>query len=359
LLEAGSGRILILVGLTVLGDQRRAKGKGRLEVVIMMRETHRRCVPGGEAKRVSAKTSGGRLRRDVLLLAVAAMGGAIGCSGPSDRSDVEQVGRVEQAYTKQYFGVEGVYRYWDGSHLDFANDALNGFYNQMIATDYSAFKYISDDSTSYPGRAPYWRETERDAWSSPQKGLDRANLFFHASHTGVDLGTPTSVGWTMYEWPSPDPWVHQVNSNNMRLGDDGRRLSFFSSMGCGTLYFDDGRAFERWGPIIAGGLKMGLGAYCLLWGGYEMWPIGPSFAYYLQSGLPVWGAWYWAFAVVNDEMPIAAIATGASENDCWNRLYNMTWLNHTNGSYPRLQDAQIQFGCLSYNDTFSGECGIP
>jgi hypothetical protein len=319
----------------------------------MMRETHRRSPPGGEAKRVSAKTSGGWLRLDVLLPALAAMGGAIGCSG-SEPSDVEQVGRVEQAYTKQYFGVDGVYQYvpgGGGGQIDYAYEALNGFYNHMITTDYAAFKYISQ-----AGRAPYWREAERDSYSNPQKGLDRADLLFNVTHAGLDLRTPTTIDWTMYEWPTGDESIHTVKSNTMRLGDDGRHLNFFATTGCWTLYFYDDRVFERWWTIVAGGLKIAVGAYCELYAGYEMWPVGSCFADYLKNGWPVWGAWYAALACINTTFPIAAIATGTSENNCWDRLYNMSWLNHTNGSYPRLQDAQIQFGCLSYNDAFSGEC---
>jgi hypothetical protein len=73
------------------------------------RETDAGRPSSSDAKRVTAKTHRGRLRSDVRLLAVAAMGGAIGCSGTSERSDVEQVGRVEQAYTAQWFGVDGNY----------------------------------------------------------------------------------------------------------------------------------------------------------------------------------------------------------------------------------------------------------
>jgi hypothetical protein len=56
-------------------------------------------------------TRRGRLRSGDLLLAVAAMGGAIGCSTPPEPSDVEQVGRVEQPYTAPLLGLHDLPRW--------------------------------------------------------------------------------------------------------------------------------------------------------------------------------------------------------------------------------------------------------
>jgi hypothetical protein len=234
-----------------------------------------------------------------------------------------------------------------GPRIDYAYAALINFHYYLSQTDNSAFRFISR-----PARKGYWTTT-CDACSS---GLDTVDLLFNVTHGGVNTGTPTTAGWNMWEWPT-DSAIDTALSNTMRLGDNGRGLSFFASTACQNLYFDDGKLGERWWPILAGGLKMSLGAYCNLYGGSEMSVVGALLPQYLQAGYPVSASWYYALTYVDPQLMIAELATGANGDDCNNRLYNMSWLNHTNGSYPHLGDGQIQVGCFSYNDS-TYDCGV-
>jgi hypothetical protein len=348
------------------------KGQGRPEVIIMKRETQWRSPPSGEAKTVTAETSGGRIFRDVLLLAVAAMGGAISCSGPSESeselSDVEQVGRVEQPYTAQWYGVDGVSQFQRGEYLDYAQEALGGFSQQMMTKDNASFVYIGSLAHPTPGRVTYWRDADRYSGGLdhypyfPQKGLDTAVLLFNATHGGVDrYSTPTTAGLNMYDWPG-DPSMDTVLTNQMRLGDDARRTAFFASMTCQILYFQDGKLWERWWNVVAGGLKMALGNYCDSYAGREMGPIGPRFATYLQiQGVPMQQAWYYAQTSIpgNEHASLAAIATGANPDysDCYTRLYGMGWTNHTGDSTYRYLNPPVA-GCFWYNDNQGANCGV-
>ena len=146
-------------------------------------------------------------------------------------------------------------------------------------------------------------------------------------------------------------------SNTMRLGDDSRGLSIFVSMACDTLYFYDDRIMERWGYILAGGLKLALGGYCNIYAGADMGYAGQMLAAYLQDGWPLSESWGYTMTYLDAEMMVGGLATGSNVDDCGNRLYTMTWQNHASGSYPHLRDTEIQLGCLWYNDS-THECGV-
>ena len=145
------------------------------------------------ARETYRERSSRRLRADGRLLVAAAIGGAIGCSDPSDRSDVEQVGRVAQAWTPQIFGVDGNQTFQDRTpghpwldEIAYASEALNGFRYQLAETDFRRFSHISA-----AGRLPAWTE----GTDGTNGGLDFVDLFFNVTHAGLDLRTPTTVGW--------------------------------------------------------------------------------------------------------------------------------------------------------------------
>ena len=260
------------------------------------------------------------------------MGGAIACSAPPERSDVEQVGRVEQAYTPQYFMADGNYTFEDGSQIDYASVALHGFYDTLGQTD------VGRLLISIPGRLPYWTE----GTDAGRFGIDQPNLLFNVTHSGIYLGTPTRAGWAMWEQYTT------ALSNTMRLGDDGRGLSVFVSTACSNLYFRDGRQWERWANIMLGGLKLSFGAYCPIYAGQEMEYVGPMLAEYLQAGYVLSAAWWYTMTYLSAQT-VAGLATGLNTDDCFSRLYTMTWQNHQD--FDHLRDGDVQDHCFWYVDS--------
>jgi hypothetical protein len=133
-------------------------------------------------------------------------------------------------------------------------------------------------------------------------------------------------------------------SSNMRLGDTSRQLMVLASFSCSTLQTSDGNAavLARWSGAFSGGLVMTLGGHNLLYQGNPQ--SATEFASRMQDGEAIGQAWLESTWYADNRNAPSAMATGANEADCWNRMgVSLPTLFRT----PVLRDAQIGFFCWS------------
>ena len=259
-----------------------------------------------------------------------------GCGGPEDSQVEAQLeaqpdATADAVVVKNTFGVHATDAYeanWQSSLAGYQWEMTDRFVSKLATTDTSKFYY------NLQGKAYYWHDTGDQAVNS----LEDVDLFFTTTHGGLrdDSSGASNALWAMWNNGS------LVWSRQMRLGDELTGLSIFAQVSCETLHTADGRIWERWAPVFAGGLRVALGSHYLLANSSTKKPVGENFATYLQAGYKLGDAWYWALSSPSTADDIAVLYSGTDATDCGNR-YNMTWRTFKN--YPRRRDASVGYLC--------------
>jgi Family of unknown function (DUF6345) len=228
------------------------------------------------------------------------------------------------------------YRFGTGCQSDYQNDwqtrlayvwaRCEGFNNRLDDSDTKVFYYDLHN-------AKWWWENAGD-----QTTLDNVDLFYANTHGGA---------WSNPDWSSWPMWDQnqRADSRQMRLGDEATGLSIFATYVCLTLKYNDGKLWNRMGPIFRGGLRYAAGSHDLVWDGYTTDHNGADFAADLQGGKSLKYAWKDSNGDWYLDQDIMVMATGASPSDCEGRRNYMTWQNFN--LLPRLKDGQITHYCYS------------
>jgi len=217
----------------------------------------------------------------------------------------EALGSTSEAviHPRMQVGVRGAADYQNNwqNYLGNAWNNCYGFGSTISSTDDWIYYY-----NLVGAKAPL--EETGDAWGTAYGSADTVDLYFMETHGG-NFGSDTV--WAMWDQNS------LVNSTAMRLGDDARQLSVLASLSCDVLASADGNFWGRWYNAFAGGLRVSLGGWDLL---YDAAGIGASFATRVQ-----WG-WTFGDAFANatiggDGRAKPAVAVAATDaNSCWGRL---------------------------------------
>lgn len=312
-------------------------------------------------ERKSAQMSG-------LAFVAACCIGAAAC-GPAQQDSGENIDSTSQAYTDVNFGIHSMsmadpsgvppaYEAIPGQpakcgwkiNIDQSDTLVGNFGNTMA--QYGSWSYWYN----VVGKAYYWEDTGDQATNS----LETVDLFFTMTHGQAGPHTDNIAGVcpTPADADPADPTIHatwsmwnyrqRARSEYMRLGDEGKGLSFFVAYACETLKLDQ-YVWNRWGNIFKGGLRMSMGfaettTWCAPYTCPAQFQHGTRFANYLGAGQTVSNAWLNAFDD-NDGHTFhpAAMATGTNDTDCANRRDSMTWTNFRN--YPRIRDSSIGYVC--------------
>lgn len=232
---------------------------------------------------------------------------------------------IKQALSSKLVGVHATKYYqstWLG-FLAFQWNMTNNFVNTIDNYDQVLFYY------NLNGKQAYWHDDRDDETS-----LDSVDLFFATTHGDIDSN---NAKWAMY---NNNVWA---NSSQMRLGDDGRKLSIFTTYSCRTMTMDD--LAWRWRSIFRGGLRMACGMHDDAAGGSGMSPVGTYYAVFLQMGTLV-DAWGLATTSIWSLSPAIAATTANNSTNCYSRLNTMSWMNYSTKS--RYRDSAIGYYCYEY-----------
>jgi hypothetical protein len=257
---------------------------------------------------------------------------ASGCAASSEEDvDGETVASVGQA-------VDNGLLYGTQCQQDFQNDwikkldgnwtSCEGFNSQMNNLAGQKFYYNLKGTK-------YWMEESGD-----QGRQEQVDLFYFQSHGGGwprNGATPAVAVWTMYEEKT------RAFSNAMRYGDESRGMSIFASYACDQMVVD-GYTWERWYPIMSGGLRIATGGSGDMYSGTgSQKNFGSKFGANLRAGKTVASAWVKAALDVDSRNTPVALTTGTDEADCVYRRDNIKWSNFA--SFARRTAADIGYMC--------------
>jgi hypothetical protein len=213
---------------------------------------------------------------------------------------------------------------------DYGYAQCSGFNSQLIKTDQMMYYY------NLINAKPRIEDT------SDSTTTEAVDLLWFGGHGGL-CNDGSCAAYPM--------WNNQTHAftTAMRLGDEDVGLSVLASHACSTLSNADGRGFERWSRVFAGGLRMVLGGWGSLYRGPTTDEVGEDFATYLQEGKSFQHAWHDGLEDWWVDNEAAAWATGRNHDDCWNRLSGLSWNNFR--SNEKLRDGDIGWYCgLQFND---------
>lgn len=224
------------------------------------------------------------------------------------------------------FGTQCQQSYQNGWQTTLPNswDRCAWFNDELNDTDTQVYYYDLHG-------AKYW-------WESTDE-LDRVNLVYVNTHGG---GWSTASVWAMWDQDS------LAYSSAMRLGDQSYGASIFSTYSCETLKFNDGKMWDRMGPIFRGGLRIATGSHDKVYDSITTDEVGEDYADNLQDGYTIKYSWKDGNSDWYADQDITVMATGTSRSNCRSRRDNMTWQNF--GSYSRLRDGAINRYCYTYWD---------
>lgn len=237
-----------------------------------------------------------------LGLALAAAVSA--CAGPAGDPD-ERLASTSAAvvHPRLQVGVRGAQDYQNTWQVTLGNAWNNcyGFGSQISSTDSWTYYY------NLVGAKPALEETG-DAWGTAYGSADTVDLFFMETHGG---NWGSDAVWAMWDQGS------LVYSTAMRLGDDSQQLSVLATLSCDVLANADGGFWGRWYNAFAGGLRVSLGGWDLL---YDASGIGAGFASRLQTGQTFGDAFANATIGGDGRAKPAVTAAAVDANTCWPRL---------------------------------------
>jgi hypothetical protein len=298
---------------------------------------------------------------------IAACSIAAAACGPQEQDVAENIDSVSQAYTDVNFGIHSAPGVEPGAvppayeavpgqpakcgwKIDLSQiDTLTANFGNAMA-QYASWSYWYN----VVGKAYYWEEGGDGAANS----LETVDLFFAFTH---GQAAPRSAIGGACGGANDDPadsaihatwsmWNYQqrARSDFMRLGDEGKGLSFFVVYSCETAKLDQ-YVWNRWNKIFKGGLRMALGfaestTWCAPYNCPLQFQHGATFANYLGAGQSVNNAWILAFDDndLHTFHPVT-MAAGNSDADCASRRDGMTWTNFR--SYTRRQDGAVSYLC--------------
>jgi hypothetical protein len=251
---------------------------------------------------------------------------ACGAGGSPPLEDAtEDVGTTTQAGYARNFGMHCSEEFEREGTIGDAWETCGNFGNKL---DDQATKQFYFDLWN---KQYYWHDTGDQAVNS----LESVDLFFSWTHGGILSGDDAI--YTMYE---ANVYAH---TKQMRLGDESRGLSIFSSGACHTMKFDDGAFWGRLHLPFSGGLRMLTGSHGDIWIGLNA-PAATQYASLLNQNTTIVTSWFNAFGGTAHANDLTVAANGNSADDCINRLNNMTWGNFS--SYPRRRDNEGRTLCF-------------
>jgi hypothetical protein len=241
----------------------------------------------------------------------------------------ENSGRTEQAFVSHgplTFGVRCEDDYQNNWQVDWNNNGMCNNFNYGIPNDSGdldqiAFYYNNHDDQ------PYIQKTSDTCFGCG--GADTVDFFMVQCH-----GNNTTTDGLMFLWNQNVT----AKTSQMRLGDNGS-ASVFAAFSCSTMPLDS-NFFARWDPPFAGGLKIALGAYDLVYNGNDQ--KGTELASRLENGEAVGFSWNEAVWYADNSNHPLSVATGANSSDCANR-HGATL--GTMQSLGRLRDGAIGYMC--------------
>jgi hypothetical protein len=273
----------------------------------------------------SIDNRGARHRRHTAWLAGLALAVVAACGGSDEPDPVLGSTSAAVIHPRLQVGVRGASDYQNAWQVTLGNTWNNcsGFGSQISSTDDWIYYY------NLNGAKPSLEETG-DAWGTAYGSTDTVDLFFMETHGG---NWGTDAVWAAWDQGSI------VYSNAMRLGDDSRQLSVLSTLSCDVLAVADGGFVGRWYKAFAGGLRLSLGGWDLL---YDSAGIGASFASRLQSGATFGDAFAGATIGGDGRAKPAVAAAAIDANSCWPRL-GASVVNIF--SQSRVRDSSIGYMC--------------
>lgn len=248
-----------------------------------------------------------------------------GCSATEEPDEALASTSAAVIHPRLQVGVRGAREYQNAWQATVGNawNNCNGFGSQISSTDDWIYYY------NLNGAKPSLEETG-DAWGTAYGSTDTVDLFFMETHGG---NWGSDAVWAAWDQGSI------VSSNAMRLGDDSRQLSVLASLSCDVLAVADGGFVSRWYKAFAGGLRVSLGGWGLL---YDAAGIGTGFASRLQSGQTFGDAFANATIAGDGRAKPAVAAAATNASSCWPRL-GASAVNIL--SQTRVRDASIGYMC--------------
>jgi hypothetical protein len=166
------------------------------------------------------------------------------------------------------------------------------------------------------------------------KGLDTVDIIMVCTHGGAWDDVFTIVMWDNNT---------RVFSDEMRLGDDGRGLSIYTSYTCNIMKPDED-IWNRWEKIFKGGLKYASAFWEASKHGSAAKGLGEKYANLLHgSGATLKYSWLDAMDDYTGNTP-AVMASGVSVEHCEMRRDTMLWSNFKN-SFNRFRDSEVKNVC--------------
>jgi len=213
------------------------------------------------------------------------------------------------------------------------NDALKNVYYD---TDSFESEMNKDPNTRYKfydemrDKKYYWHDSSLSSRGKDHEspGLDTVDIFYTSTHSGA-WNDPPLIAWTMW-----NKWAY-ARSKYMRLGDDGRKLSIFSSFTCDTMMLNSWEKFiGRWENIFKGGLRIATG----FTGNSKdvKKKLGGMYAKGLISGKSIRNSWIDAMDYRG--MPASVLVTGTDEENSKKRM-RMTYQNYK--KFSRIRDDKV------------------
>lgn len=235
---------------------------------------------------------------------------------------------ISALYADNWVGAKSQDQFESGwlSASTYRHMTCGNFVNKMDSYSDSTRQYWTEI------KGAKWRYLEGDG-EGYGYGIDNVDIYMNCSHGGI-----SGNSFTIAMWDEND----LVYSSQMRLGDDGRGLSIYTSYDCGQMNPSSGWS-TRWSYLFKGGLRYASAFWGSSYNSEDTQYFGRHYAENLHNGLSLKYAWLNAMDDYAGNTP-AVMATGISSSSCDSRLSNMNWSNYKN--YERYRDNRITNYCM-------------
>ena len=259
----------------------------------------------------------------ILLLSIISMSAYADKFGTLCQEDFEEEDGKESTISYTY------------SHCSKFNSKMDSIRN----TSKKFYQFI--DSSNESG----WSPSNDD--NSGVGGIDTVDLVFVSSH-----GNSTKD----YSLISKYGYQDRHYSTNWEFGNNTEYLDVLAMYACSTMRIDSTRyssnkdgvetdhggqsyQYTRFKTPLRTGMKLVLGAYDSMYGGYWRQNEGRNFANYLKSGHSLQYAWRKAYRSHHPN----TMATGKTSSNCNNRRSKLKWKNLN--SYSRITGSDNKYFC--------------
>jgi hypothetical protein len=239
-----------------------------------------------------------------------------------------------------------------------AMDGCKNFVNTMNSMGASDFFFSTNQGEHHA------LETQSGVWEDM---VENEDILYWVGHSGAWSTHGANLAGFKFQ--------DRVFGENLRLGNEGRRLSVLAMHGCmvlepntitkgsniivqtssgpvdtGVVAIDDAvqNVAPRWAATLAAGVRVLLGSWNTFIIGDSSHKgtvsgVGSDFATYMSNGMGISEAWWRAAYDGNSGNNPAAYATGANSADCHNRLLNMNLQNMNTSTFtPRWQTGWVR-----------------